>query len=93
MPTPAKPMVQRATIEVQENGLRHSVRIGDAVDFEIGDVVPFGIETGEPVRVVGMFHPAGPEFRVAEAKRANINVGIAYEGKSGLSAPQFSWAA
>jgi hypothetical protein len=86
--------VQRATIEVQENGLRHSVRIGDAVDFEIEDVVPFGIETGEPVRVVGMFHPAGSEFRVAEAKRANINAfGIAYEGKSGLSAPQFSWAA
>lgn len=86
--------VQRATIEVQENGLRHSVRIGDAVDFEIEDVVPFGIETGEPVRVVGMFHPAGSEFRVAEAKRANINAfGIAYEGKSGVSAPQFSWAA
>ena len=86
--------VQRATIEVQENGLRHSVRIGDAVDFEIEDVVPFGNETGEPVRVVGMFHPAGSEFRVAEAKRANINAfGIAYEGKSGLSAPQFSWAA
>jgi hypothetical protein len=86
--------VERVPIEVHEDGLRHSVKIGDAVDFEIEDVVPFGIETGEPVRVVGMFHPAGSEFRVAEAKRANINAfGIAYEGKSGLSAPQFSWAA
>jgi hypothetical protein len=86
--------VQRAAIEVREDGLRHSVRIGDAVDFEIEDVVPFGIETGEPVRITGMFHPAGSEFRVAEAKQTNISAfGIEYEGKSALSASQFSWAA
>ena len=86
--------VQRAPIEVREDGLSHSVRIGDAVDFEIEDVVPFGIDTGEPVRITGMFHPAGAEFRVAEAKRATINgFGISYDGKSALSAPQFSWAA
>ena len=86
--------VQRAPIEVREDGLRHSVRIGDAVDFEIEDVVPFGIETGEPVRIVGMFHPAGSEFRVAEARRAKISAfGIEYTGKSALSASQFSWAA
>ena len=86
--------VERAPIEVREDGLRHSVRIGDAVDFEIEDVVPFGVETGEPVRIVGMFHPAGSEFRAAEAKRTNISAfGIEYEGKSALSASQFSWAA
>jgi hypothetical protein len=86
--------VERAPIEVRDDGLRHSVRIGDAVDFEIEDVVPFGIDTGEPVRVVGMFHPAGSEFRVAEAKRTNISAfGIEYEGKSALSSAQFSWAA
>jgi hypothetical protein len=86
--------VERAPIEVREDGLRHSVRIGDAVDFEIEDVVPFGIETGEPARIVGVFHPAGSEFRAAEAKRSNIGAfGIEYEGKSALSAPRFSWAA
>ena len=86
--------VERAPIAIREDGLRHSVRIGDAVDFEIEDIVPFGIETGEPVRVVGMFHPAGSEFRVAKATRTNINAfGIEYEGKSALSASQFSWAA
>jgi hypothetical protein len=86
--------VERAPIEVREDGLRHSVRIGDAVDFEIEDVVPFGVETGEPVRVVGMFHPAGSEFRVAKATRTNINAfGIEYEGKSALSASEFAWAA
>ena len=36
--------VERAPIEVREDGLRHSVKIGDAVDFEVEDVVPFGVE-------------------------------------------------
>ena len=49
--------VERAAIEVQDDGVRHSVRIGDVIDFEIEDIVPFGIETGEPVRLVGMFNP------------------------------------
>src|ERR1700676_3123975 len=37
--------VQRAPIEVREECLLHSVRIGDAIDFEVEDVVPFGVET------------------------------------------------
>jgi hypothetical protein len=86
--------VERAPIEVREDGLRHSVRIGDAVDFEIEDVVPFGVATGEPARIVGIFHPAGSEFRAAEAKRAKVSAfGIEYTGKSALSASRFAWAA
>src|SRR5205814_677868 len=38
--------VERAAIDVEDDGLRHSVRIGDGIDFEIEDIVPFGIETG-----------------------------------------------
>jgi len=86
--------VERAPIEVIDDGVRHSVRIGEAIDFEIEDIVPFGIETGEPVRLTGMFHPAGSELPVAEAKRSRINAfGIEYEGKTGLSTSEFSWAA
>jgi hypothetical protein len=86
--------VERAPIEIQEDGLRHSVKIGDVIDFEIEDVVPFGVETGEPVRIVGMFHPVASEFTIAEAKRSKINAfGIEYEGKTGISTSQFSWAA
>ena len=33
-----------------DDGLLHSVKVGDAIDFEIEDIVPFGVETGEPVR-------------------------------------------
>ncbi|HEX3277988.1 MAG TPA: DUF1326 domain-containing protein, partial [Thermoleophilaceae bacterium] len=86
--------VERVPIEVSDDGLRHSVRIGDAVDFEIEDIVPFGIETGEPVRFQGMFHPAGSNLTIAEARRSAIDAfGIAFEGKTGLSTSQFAWAA
>jgi len=86
--------VERAPFEVVEEGLVHSVKIGEAVDFEIEDIVPFGVETGEPVRLVGMFHPVSSEFNAAEAKRSNISAfGIEYEGKSGISASEFAWAA
>jgi hypothetical protein len=86
--------VERAPIEIREEGLRHSIRIGDAVDFEIEDVVPFGVETGEPARIAGIFHPAGSEFTLAEAKRTKISgFGIEFEGKSALSKSQFAWAA
>ena len=86
--------VQRAPIEVREDGLRHSIRIGDAVDFEIEDVVPFGVETGQPAKLVGIFHPAGTELTVARATRSRINgFGIAYEGKAGFSNANFSWSA
>jgi hypothetical protein len=86
--------VERAPFKVVEDGLTHSVKIGDAIDFEIEDIVPFGVETGQPVRLVGVFHPAASEFNAAEAKRSKINAfGIEYEGKTGISASEFAWAA
>src|SRR5438093_8013084 len=86
--------VERVAIEVQDDGVRHSVRIGDVIDFEIEDIVPFGIETGEPVRLAGMFHPVASDLTIAEATRSRISAfGIEYEGKSGLSTSEFSWAA
>jgi hypothetical protein len=86
--------IERAPFEVEEEGLSHSVKIGDAVDFEIEDIVPFGVETGQPVRLVGVFHPVSSEFNAAEAKRSKISAfGIEYEGKTGISASEFAWAA
>jgi hypothetical protein len=86
--------VLRAPIEVQEDGLHHAVRIGDAVDFEIEDVVPFGVETGEPARITGIFHPVGSELNVAHATRSKIDAfGIRYEGNAAFSTSHFAWAA
>jgi hypothetical protein len=86
--------IERAAIVIEEEGLQHSVRVGGVIDFEIEDIVPFGVETGEPVRFSGMFHPVGSDLTMAEAKRSRISAfGITYEGKSGLSKSDFSWAA
>jgi len=86
--------VRRAAIEVREDGLRHAVRIGDEVDFEVEDIVPFCVETGQPVRLTGVFHPAGPELTVAHATRSSIDAfGVSYTGRSAFSNSQFSWAA
>jgi hypothetical protein len=86
--------VERAAIEIREDGLRHSVKIGDAIDFEIEDVVPFGVESGEPARLTGIFHPVASELTISKATRSRINAfGIEYEGKSGFSSSRFSWAA
>jgi len=84
---------ERATIEVREDGLTHSVKIGDSVDFEVEDVVPFGVESGQPGRLVGIYHPVGSELTIARATRSRIDAfGISYEGKSAFS-HDFAWAA
>lgn len=85
--------VQRAAIDVREDGLLHSVRIGETTSVEVEDVVPFGVETGEPARVTGIFHPAASEFVVAKANSANVSLfGIKYQGKSAVTTSRFSWA-
>jgi len=86
--------VERATIEIDHDDVSHSVRVGDAIDFEIEDIVPFGVEDGHTVKLDGAFYPVAPDLTVAEARRSQISAfGIEYEGKSGLSHASFSWAA
>ena len=86
--------VEKAPVEIVDDGLRHTVRVGETIDFEIEDIVPFGVENGRPVRFDGMFHPVGSNLTIAEAKRSKIDAfGIQYEGKTGLSSSEFAWAA
>ena len=43
---------------------------------------------------LGAFYPVAPDLTVAEARRSQISAfGIEYEGKTGLSHANFSWAA
>jgi hypothetical protein len=84
--------VERAAIDMHDDGLLHSVRVGDVIEFQVEDIVPFGKENGEPVRFDGMFHPAGSNLTMAEARTSRIDAfGIRYEGKTGLSTADFSW--
>ena len=79
---------------MRDDGLLHSVRVGDVIDFEVEDIVPFGLETGRPVRFDGASHPVAPDLTMAQARRSRINAfGIEYEGKTGVSTAEFSWAA
>jgi hypothetical protein len=85
---------ERAPIDVQESGLRHSIRIGDAIDFEIEDGVRFVVETGEPARLTGIFHPIGSALTVAHATRSKMDAfGIQYEGNAAFSTSRLAWAA
>ncbi|HSP10409.1 MAG TPA: DUF1326 domain-containing protein [Candidatus Dormibacteraeota bacterium] len=86
--------VQRAPIEFRVDGLKHSVRIGDAVDIEVEDVVPFGVESGQPAKLTGIFHPVATELQIARATRSKVNAfGIQYDARAAFSAPHFSWSA
>ena len=86
--------VERADIEISDDGLLHRVRVGEVIEFEVEDIVPFGKEDGKAVRFQGMFHPVASDLTMAEARRSRIDAfGIRYEGKTGLSSSDFSWAA
>ncbi len=86
--------VERASIQIEHDGLNHSVKIGDMVDIAIEDVVSFGAENGEPVRITGIFHPVGSELNVSRATRSSIDAfGVQTETKAGFSRSSFSWAA
>ena len=87
--------VERAPIEFASEGGSHSLRAGVLVDIGVEVVVPFGSESGVPVRMTGVFHPAGSELTVGKASRSQVDVfglQLAMEGKSGFST-RFSWAA
>jgi hypothetical protein len=66
--------IERVPIEMVDDGVRHTVRVGDAIDFEIEDIVPFGVETGEPARLTGIFHPVGSTLTAAEANVYSMSV-------------------
>ncbi|MEX0705696.1 MAG: DUF1326 domain-containing protein [Nitriliruptoraceae bacterium] len=83
--------VERAPIKVREEGLRHSVKIGHSIDFEIEDVVSFGVESGEPARLTGIFHPAGSERSASRASALGMCVrsttSAGFNGCSALRRP------
>jgi hypothetical protein len=87
--------VERVPIEFSSEGGRHSLRVGDFGRAAADDVVPFGVEGGEPARLTGVFHPAGSELTIARAADdSRVNVfGITFGGggKSAFS-HGFAWS-
>jgi hypothetical protein len=86
--------VERVPMEFSSEGLKHSLKMGDAGSVAVEDVVPFGVETGEPARITGIFHPAGSELTVAKATESDVHafgIKLSNVGGSGFST-NFAWS-
>ena len=86
---------ERAPIEVSSEDGRHRAKVGDATEVEVQDIVPWGKEGEEPVRLTGAFHPAGDTLTIGKATSSRISafgLDFSNEGKSGFSS-RFSWSA
>lgn len=83
--------IERAPIDYRDDGLRHSVTIGEGVAIEVEDFVPQGLS--EPTRLQGVTHPSNSVLTVARPVSSRIEAfGMTFqnEGKSSFSAP-FHW--
>jgi hypothetical protein len=82
-----------AAIEHINDGLHHRVKVGDAIDVEIEDLVsPFDPDGPLP-KLTETKHPANSEFtpgRTLSARVRGFGIDFSGEGKSALSTP-FSW--
>ena len=87
--------VERVSMEVSHENGTHRIKVGDDGEVEVQEIIPFGKENGEPVKMVGVFHPAGEALTIARATTSHISafgIDIAFEGRSAFASP-FSWAA
>ena len=83
-----------ASIEHIDDGLRHRVRVGDAIDVEIEDLVSPLDPDGPLPKLTQTRHPANSDMTPARSLSARVQgLGIEFsgEGKSGIST-RFSWA-
>jgi len=76
-----------ASIEHTDDGRRHRVKVGDAIDVEIEDLAsPFDPD-GPPPKLTETRHPTNSEMTPGRG----LGVDFSGEGKSGLST-SFSWS-
>jgi hypothetical protein len=85
--------IEVAPIEFADDGRRHRVRIGDAVDIEVEDFA--AAEDGDVMTLHGIGHPANTTLALAQGVRARIQafgLDLDNTGKNAHSAP-FAWQA
>src|SRR5262249_38123117 len=87
--------IETVLITYVDDGGKHSVKIGDAVDIEVQDFVSAISATGAPVTVSGVGFP-NDTLTAGHATRCSVNAfGLAWPdntGKNAFSSP-FSWEA
>jgi hypothetical protein len=87
--------VERVPMDISHDNGTHRIQVGEDGEVEVTEIVPFGKEDGTPARLVGIFHPAGDDFKIAKATKSQLDVfGLEfdYEGRSAFAAP-FAWSA
>jgi hypothetical protein len=86
---------ERVPLDFSSSDGHHTLRIGGMGQASVEDVVPFGVDSGAPARLSGVFHPAGSELTIAKATDdSEVNAfGITFGGggKSGFS-HEFAWS-
>lgn len=87
--------VERVPMEFSSEGGQHRLRIGDLGQSAVEDVVPFGVEDGQPAQLTGVFHPAGSELTIARADGDSgvtaFGISFGGGGKSAFS-HRFAWS-
>lgn len=86
--------VERVPMQFSSSDGQHRLTIGDHGEASVEDVVPFGVESGQPAELVGVFHPAGPNLTIARATAGSgvdaFGITFGGAGKSGFS-HHFAW--
>jgi hypothetical protein len=86
--------VEKVAMEFESGDGHHRLRMGDLGVIEVDDVVPFGVESGEPVTLTPVFHPASSTLTVGKAGNSSLSVfGLDFElaSRSGFSS-EFAWS-
>jgi hypothetical protein len=88
--------VERVPLEFSSSDGRHSMRVGDYGQASVEDVVPFGVENGQPAEVTGVFHPVGSTLTIAKSPEDSgveaFGITFGGGGKAGFS-HRFAWSA
>ena len=86
--------VEKVAMEFESANGHHRLRMGDLGVIEVDDVVPFGVESGEPVKLTDAFHPASSTLTVGKAGNSSFSafgLDFALAGQSGFSS-EFAWS-
>ena len=84
--------IEQQSIEFQDSGHKHHLKIGSDIAIDIEDYIPQGL--AEPTKLVGVFHPSSTTLTIARPTSSRIKAfGMEFQnsGKSAFSAP-YRWS-
>jgi len=88
--------VERASMQFSSSEGRHTLRVEGMGQASVQDVVPFGVQSGEPARLEGIFHPVGSQLTIAKADEESgveaFGITFGGGGKAAFS-HAFAWSA